>query len=198
MKADAEKIVWQLRDLLEALYDAANVHDLADKQNKLDRLTKAIKELDASGISVPEDLQQKRTDLLKEVGPAKEAELTLGYLRDELASLSGRLGKPGNGGRRRPSGSSPAQEQPTTPGKRLRELIIETLHELGGSARAGVVLDRMASKLDGQLTSRDVETRKSGELVWRNNAMWVRDKMVKEGVLKAHSPRGIWQLASAR
>jgi hypothetical protein len=30
---------------------------------------------------------------------------------------------------------------------------------------------------------------------WRNAAQWARSMMVKEGLLKADSPRGVWEIA---
>jgi len=32
---------------------------------------------------------------------------------------------------------------------------------------------------------------------WRNTAQWARHSMVKEGLLKADSPRGIWEITDA-
>jgi len=30
---------------------------------------------------------------------------------------------------------------------------------------------------------------------WRNTAQWARNSMVHEGLLKADSPRGVWEIA---
>jgi restriction system protein len=32
---------------------------------------------------------------------------------------------------------------------------------------------------------------------WRNTAQWERDTMVKEGLLKSNSPRGVWEITEA-
>lgn len=197
MRDQAEQIVWQFRELLDALDDAAGVQDLAAKRQQLDGLTKAIQTLDAGGILVPEELRQKRADLVEEVGPADEAEQTLAYLRNEVGSLAERLGKPGNSRQRRPTGPRSARKQ-TTHRNRLRELIMEALCELGGSARTRDVLDRITAKLNGQLQPGDIETRQGGELVWRNNARFERFRMIQDGLLKADSPQGMWELARGR
>jgi len=34
-------------------------------------------------------------------------------------------------------------------------------------------------------------------LRWRNTAQWARNSMVKEGLLKSNSPRGIWEISEA-
>ena len=32
-------------------------------------------------------------------------------------------------------------------------------------------------------------------LRWRNAAQWARNSMVREGLLKADSPRGVWEIS---
>lgn len=41
------------------------------------------------------------------------------------------------------------------------------------------------------LTSDPTQTR------WRNTAQWARNAMVKEGLLSAGSPRGVWEITQA-
>jgi hypothetical protein len=52
----------------------------------------------------------------------------------------------------------------------------------------------MEDKLKDQLTPRDRSMRKSGKIVWENNAQWERYVMVQEGLLRSDSPQGIWEL----
>ncbi len=33
--------------------------------------------------------------------------------------------------------------------------------------------------------------------LWRNSAQWARNSMVQEGLLKADSPRGVWNISEA-
>ena len=56
------------------------------------------------------------------------------------------------------------------------------------------VLDWMEEHLKDKLLPGDLERRTTGELVWQNNTCWERFTLVQEGILKSHSPRGIWEL----
>ena len=49
-------------------------------------------------------------------------------------------------------------------------------------------------RMDGQFKGRDLEHTSTGAVVWENKMQWERLKMVKEGLLKSDSPRGIWEL----
>lgn len=79
----------------------------------------------------------------------------------------------------------------------MREYILpllESLAEMGGRGRARDVLDRIYQKLKDRLTDGDRSYRQSGQIVWVNNAQWVRFKLVKQGYLRNDTPTGIWEL----
>jgi len=83
-----------------------------------------------------------------------------------------------------------------TPESAYRRPILEALVELGGSARVGTVLDLVEKKMSGILNDHDYEFLVSGkEIRWRNAAMWCRDKLVREGLMKRDSPKGIWEVS---
>jgi len=74
--------------------------------------------------------------------------------------------------------------------------ILKTLAEMGGSARMSDVLDRVGALMKNQLRAVDFEPLASDPDMhrWRNSAQWARYSMVKEGMLKAESPRGFWEI----
>lgn len=73
--------------------------------------------------------------------------------------------------------------------------ILETLVELGGSAKSKVILERVYQKVQNVLTDFDMEKVPSGiEIRWRNIAGWARLAMIKEGLLSSDSPRGVWEI----
>lgn len=79
-----------------------------------------------------------------------------------------------------------------------RRPILEALPELGGSAPVGEVLDCVYEKVKDRLNEYDRQPlSSSGDMRWRNVAMWCRYDMVKEGLLVAGSPRGIWEITLA-
>ncbi len=78
--------------------------------------------------------------------------------------------------------------------------ILKALADLGGSARMSEVLVRVEQLMRGVLKNVDYEPLSSDPETprWRNTAQWARNSMVKEGLLKQNSPRGIWEISEAR
>ena len=85
-----------------------------------------------------------------------------------------------------------------TPEDAYRRPILETLVEMGGSASVDKVLDRVGEKMKSILNEYDRQRLPSypNTVRWRNNAQWCRNTMVQEGLLKADSPRGVWEIAA--
>ena len=84
-----------------------------------------------------------------------------------------------------------------TPEGAYRRPILEALHELGGRASAGDVLEVVENKMKAVLAEVDYQTVPSGEIRWSNTAKWERRTLVEEGLLKSksESPKGIWELS---
>lgn len=72
--------------------------------------------------------------------------------------------------------------------------ILETLIELGGEATVKEVLKRVYNKVKDDLSQKDRDKLKSGQIRWENTAQWARKKMVEEGLLSSSSPRGVWEI----
>ena len=85
-----------------------------------------------------------------------------------------------------------------TPEDAFRRPILEILADIGGSASVSQVLDRVGEKMKDILNDYDRKPLLSEPhtIRWRNNAQWCRNTMVQEGLLKADSPRGIWEISS--
>lgn len=86
-----------------------------------------------------------------------------------------------------------------TPEAAYREPILRVLAQLGGAGRIGDVLDRVGAIMKPVLKEVDHDPLASSPDMprWRNAAQWARSAMVKEGLLKADSPRGVWELTEA-
>jgi len=83
-----------------------------------------------------------------------------------------------------------------TPEDAFRRPILEALVELGGSAPASQVLELVAQKMQAILNPHDWEPLPSGSAIrWRNTAQWCRQSLVREGLMKADSPHGIWEIS---
>lgn len=77
--------------------------------------------------------------------------------------------------------------------------ILRVLSDIGGRGEIGEVLDKVHAMVEDSLKPVDKEPLASDARVprWRNAACWARCSMVKEALLKADSPRGVWEIAEA-
>jgi hypothetical protein len=74
--------------------------------------------------------------------------------------------------------------------------ILQVLAQMGGVGKAGDVLDRVGQIMKPTLKKVDYDPLASGpdNPRWRNAAQWARNSMVRDGLLKADSPRGVWEM----
>ncbi len=86
-----------------------------------------------------------------------------------------------------------------TPESQYRVPILRVLSEMGGSAKASDILERVGEIMKPQLKKVDFEPLASGpdNPRWRNAAQWARNSMVNQGFLKRDSPRGVWEITEA-
>lgn len=86
-----------------------------------------------------------------------------------------------------------------TPEDAFRRPILEALVELGGSATIDKVLDLVYEKMRDRLNEYDLQPLPSSpeQARWRNTAQWCRYTMVREGLLKPDSPKGVWEITEA-
>ena len=73
--------------------------------------------------------------------------------------------------------------------------ICEALYELGGEAAAKGVLSRVEESMKDVLGEYDYERLPSGDLRWWKTANFARLALVRKGLLRDDSPRGIWELS---
>ncbi len=95
-----------------------------------------------------------------------------------------------------PSSSRPAQGR-RTPEREFIRPILESLIELGGSAKASQVLDIVFQKMKGRLSDSDLDTQPSNPSMprWLKCAQWCRFNLVrKRKFLNRDSPRGVWEI----
>lgn len=83
-----------------------------------------------------------------------------------------------------------------TPEKDYVKPILEALVELGGKAEVRTVLDRVYQKMKSVLNEYDIQHLPSDpkQKRWENTAQWARNTMINKGLLKADSPRGLWEI----
>jgi restriction system protein len=116
-------------------------------------------------------------------------------LQKEWGLLPHKSPYPKTKSRRRRSKRLPRGER--TPEDSFRQPILESLEELGGQAPVSDVLDLVYKKMQAILKECDFETLPSDRRThrWRNTAQWCRNTLVREGLMKSDSQRGIWEIS---
>ena len=86
-----------------------------------------------------------------------------------------------------------------TPQGAYRLPILRALDEAGGSGRMSAVLERVRQIMEPVLKPVDLLALPSQPRNprWRNAAQWERNDMVREELLKADSPHGVWEITPA-
>ncbi|MBN2208325.1 MAG: hypothetical protein JW759_03410 [Candidatus Coatesbacteria bacterium] len=199
LKAEALKAI----DLLAAATAeltkiAESMPDADAKRAELEELSRSIQRSESKGLHVSDELRGRRSSLVSELAlsdEAKAAMLEIGKPLDEMRSrFPGLALTIGTIYRRQPIHSGP----PFTSSWTLREQIIMALRALGGRARARDVIEWVEKSLEGRLTPRDLETGAWSQIAWRHNARVQRGFMVRVGILREDSPRGIWELITTK
>jgi hypothetical protein len=102
-----------------------------------------------------------------------------------------------------PAGAAASREiasgKRATPGSILPEKaywhpILAIIDEAGGSMAATDVIEAVWDRLHTQMTPRDLERQRLGEMRWRNRVRFARLRLKDRGLLSDSSPRGIWEI----
>jgi hypothetical protein len=77
--------------------------------------------------------------------------------------------------------------------------ILSTLIELGGTAKMADVLPRVEKRMKGILKKVDYEPLASNRDMprWKNTAQWARNTLVRDGLMKSESRKGVWEISDA-
>ena len=73
--------------------------------------------------------------------------------------------------------------------------ILKALEAFGGFAKVSDVLERVHQQMEEVLQNVDYEPNDYGQLRWQRSTQGARLSMVKEGLLRNDSPRGVWQIS---
>ncbi|MBK8914756.1 MAG: winged helix-turn-helix domain-containing protein [Phycisphaerales bacterium] len=84
-----------------------------------------------------------------------------------------------------------------TPEAAYYQPILTVLSRMGGTGKVAETLEQVKQLMKPVLKDVDFQPLASGpdNPRWRNAAQWARNSMIKEGFLKADSPRGVWEIS---
>lgn len=187
------------RQVIESLDSMGEDDETREKEAQLREIAKTVERLEKAGVSVPDGLRGEKTRLAAELAVQSRGLAAMNRLADEmdevLQDLKARIGRNDQPGDKK----QPRRKRSRSPktGKDvLREQILQALKKLGGSGRITDVIEEIGIQLEGKLLPGDLEWRAStNEYAWQNNVQWERYRMVKDGLLRSDSPRGLWQLS---
>lgn len=107
---------------------------------------------------------------------------------DALDKLKGVKAEP-------PKPKKPRRRGNKTPQRDFRLPLMKVLLELGGTADVKDIREKMLPAMKSRLTQDDYEPVSTGEERWWNAVCWERSDLVKEGLFRDDSPRGVWELS---
>lgn len=83
-----------------------------------------------------------------------------------------------------------------TPESAYYRPILQALEQMGGRGRVADVLERVGQIMKPVLKMVDYDPLASSpdNPRWRNAAQWARNNMIRDGLLKNDSPRGVWEI----
>ncbi len=173
---------------------------VVEKEAQLREISRSIERLEKIGVPIPDALRAEKTRLAAALSIQTELSEGLGLLAtgfgEILKELQGYLGRGVNRTSTNRKPESERSSSPRTGMKVFREYIIRALRKFGGRAQAAEVMDEVERQIKDKLQPGDFKTLRDGKTIaWQNRAHWERLRMVKEGVLRSNSPRGIWELS---
>jgi Mrr N-terminal domain len=112
---------------------------------------------------------------------------------DELDSSKGRA----TAVRKKTANELPKPRGRKLPQKEFRRPLLLVLKDLGGRARVADVRAAIEPKMASRLSDADYLPVSTGDPRWWNAVCWERNDLVKEGLLRNDSERGVWELSAS-
>lgn len=109
----------------------------------------------------------------------------------------GDLGDPSLAGYARRGRSRRAPNASIIPFAAYERSILQAIAERDGTAPRPIVIDAVEEALSDSFSTLDRARLHSGQARWRARIASARQKLVQRGLLKADSPRGLWELTRA-
>ncbi|WP_020589862.1 hypothetical protein [Desulfobacter curvatus] len=183
-----------LEKVIKEISGNIDFNDYDANSTQLNEVTKAIETLAGKGVDVPENLRRLKSTLSlsvhdqeKIIQQVQGLEIRLSSVLDGLRLM---LSKKGQATTTRRLKKRYVHE--TSP-KILQKEIRKALRELGGQGRKKQIIEIIQRNLDGNFKKND-RVKKNGTEQWILNVSKERSFMVRDGVLKSGSPRGVWEL----
>jgi hypothetical protein len=188
-----------LSDILDQLVDKSDSgNSLNSQKEQLADLTKMINQWEAKNLPVPDEFRMMQMKLTAEVDHAKEKASILDRIKQGLQDALSKIPYEKqivNQGVKISKQYAGSSNVPRTDREIYRDLIAAILRDLGGSASTQVLKEEIKKKLAGRFTEADLGYTTAGERRWWKNARYTKTDLVKKGLLRNNSPKGVWELS---
>jgi hypothetical protein len=186
------------REVIDRLDVGSPDLEIREKEAQLRAISKAIEQLEKTGIPVPNTLRGEKTRLAADLGTKSKLVQVLNHLADQfdkiLRDLKVRIGRGASTSAAQRT-SKPRSRSPKSEMNIFKEQIVLALRNLSGRAKATEVIEEVGKQLEGKLLPGDMEWNESKKMyAWQHKAQWARFQMTQDGTLRSDSPRGIWEL----
>ena len=94
--------------------------------------------------------------------------------------------------------TKPMKSGPLTPKKAYFKPILKALVSLGGAGKPADVIDLVYQKMEAVLTDADRNSTEGGNPDyprWKTASYSTRSLLIKQELLKANSPKGVWEIS---
>ena len=94
--------------------------------------------------------------------------------------------------------TKPVKSGPLTPKKAYFKPILKALVSLGGAGKPADVIDLVYQKMEAVLTDADRNSTEGGNPDyprWKTASYSTRSLLIKQELLKANSPKGVWEIS---
>ncbi len=186
-------------EILEKCRNNIDQTSIVESKKQLIEISRTIDKLESTGITVPDELRNLKSSLLAASNDSNQDQTRYEMIINGLNDLCSKYklnGHPKPRGRKRSRDKdSPVRQGRLTPRNTLIRAIVQVMEQMGNSGSNKEIHQNLELVLADVLTPEDYDLDSSGRITWYHQVDWARMYMVKIGMMRNDSPRGVWELS---
>jgi hypothetical protein len=191
-KSSLESALSEMREIINAQIGVLSSPDIYSKATQLRAVQRTLSELNRKGVTAPEELQRLEAELLSDVVTVEDARATVRYVRLQLREMLTLVSKASSNDRKNKKRRT-VDGSPRTSPEQLQSLVIECLKDHGGTGSPVEIFGWIQDRFAGRFLPGDLAKGRKG-VAWRATVRGLRGRMIRAGLLRRDSRRGVWQL----
>lgn len=186
-------------EILEKCRNNIDQTSIVESKKQLIEISRTIDRLESTGITVPDELRNLKSLLLAASNDSNQDQTIYEMIINGLNDLCSKYKLNGHpkpkGRKRRNDNDSPVRHGRLTPRNTLIRAIVQVMEQMGNSGSNKEIHQKLELVLADVLTPEDYDLDSSGRITWYHQVDWARMYMVKIGMMRNDSPRGVWELS---